>query len=119
LVVDEGGERKVVEQICEKFPYVGVSVLTETFIVEAIDLGDLAGFVVPTEDRDALGVSDFESNEEGDGFDGVVSSINIITHKKVVRIWIWSPNSEELHQVMELAVDISTYCHRTFHWLHV
>lgn len=34
--------------------------------------------MVATEDCDALRISDFESNEEGDGFDGVVSSINIV-----------------------------------------
>ena len=28
-------------------------------------------------------------------------------------------NSEELHQIMELAVDISAHCDRAPHWLHI
>lgn len=67
LVVDEGGKRKVVKEICEVFPNVGVAILSEALIVEAIDLGDLAGFVITTEYGDALGVSDLESNEESYG----------------------------------------------------
>ena len=58
LVIDEGGKRKVVEQICEVFPYVRIAIFSETLIVEAVDLCDLAGLVVPTEDCDSLGVSD-------------------------------------------------------------
>ena len=46
LIIDQGGERQVVEQICEVFPDVGVAVFSETFVVEAVDLSDLARFVV-------------------------------------------------------------------------
>jgi len=42
LVVNQGGERKVVEKICEVFPDVCVSVLSEALIIETIDLSDLA-----------------------------------------------------------------------------
>jgi hypothetical protein len=78
LVVDKGSEGEVIEEVGEVLPYAGVAVLSETLIVKAVDLGNLAGFVVASEDGDALRVSDFESNEECDGLDGVVSTINII-----------------------------------------
>ena len=79
LVVDEGGKRKVVEEIGEVFPYVGVAVLPETLVVEAVDLCDLTRLVVATENCDALRISDFESNKERDRFDRVITSINIVT----------------------------------------
>ena len=79
LIVNKCGEGKVVEEIGEVFPDVGIAVFSETLVIEAVDLGDLTGFVVTTENCDALGVSDFESNQESNGFDRVVSSINIIT----------------------------------------
>jgi hypothetical protein len=78
LVIDQGGEGEVVEQIGEVLPYVRIAIFSETFIVEPIDLCDLTGFVVATEDGDALGISDFQGYEEGDGLNGVVTSINII-----------------------------------------
>ena len=36
------------------------------------------------------------------------TSINIISHEKVVGVWDFPSNLEELHEVMELAVDVST-----------
>jgi hypothetical protein len=80
LVVDEGGQGEVIEEVSEVLPYAGVAILAETFIVEAVDLRDLAGFVISTEDRDSLGVSDFEGNEQGDGLNGVVSTIDIVAY---------------------------------------
>jgi hypothetical protein len=78
LVIDQGGEGEVVEEIGEVLPYIRIAVFSETFIVEPIDLCDLTGFMVATEDGDALGISDFQGYEEGDGLNGVVPSINII-----------------------------------------
>jgi hypothetical protein len=40
--------------------------------------------------------------------------LEVRTHEEVVGIRVWSTNSEELHQVVKLAMDISTYCHRAF-----
>lgn len=79
LVVDQGGQRKVVEEVGEVLPDVCVAVFSKALVVEAIDLGDLAGFVVSSENGYALGVSDLEGDEEGNGLDGIVTSVNVIT----------------------------------------
>lgn len=42
LVVDESGEREIVEQVREELPDVGIAVLPQAFIVETIDLCDLS-----------------------------------------------------------------------------
>lgn len=78
LVLDKSGKREEVEEVGEVFPDICITVLSEAFVVETIDLGDLAGLVIATENGDALGVANFESNEKGDGFDGEVSTINVI-----------------------------------------
>jgi hypothetical protein len=78
LVVDEGGEGQVVEEVGEVLPDVGVAVLAQTLVVEAVDLSDLAGLVVATKNGDALRVSNLESDEEGDGLDGVVATVDVV-----------------------------------------
>jgi len=79
LVVDKGSKGEVVEEIGEILPYVGVAIFSETFIIEPIDLRNLTGFVVATEDGDALRISNFEGYKESDSLNGIVTSINIIT----------------------------------------
>lgn len=41
-------------------------------------MGDLARLVVTAKDCDAVGVADLESDEKGDGFDGVVATIDVV-----------------------------------------
>jgi len=63
LVVDKGGEGEVVKEVGEVLPYIRVPIFSETFVVETVDLRDLARFVVATEDGDALRISDFKGNK--------------------------------------------------------
>ena len=65
LVVDERGERKIVEKVGEVFPHVGIAVFAQALVVEAVHLGDLAGFVVSTEDGNTLRVADLQADQEG------------------------------------------------------
>ena len=78
LVLDESGQGEKVKEVCEVLPHVGIAIFPKTLIVETVDLGDLSRFVVSSEDSDALGVSDFESDEKSDGFDRVVATVDII-----------------------------------------
>lgn len=78
LAVDEGGEREVVEEIGKVLPNIGVAILAEAFIVETVDLSDLAGLVVATQNGDALGVADLKRNKESDSLDGEVATVNVV-----------------------------------------
>ena len=48
-VIDDCCQWKVVKQLGEVDPNVRVSVLSKAFIIETIDLSDLADFVISTE----------------------------------------------------------------------
>jgi len=68
LVVDKGGQGQVVEKISEILPYICIAILSETFVVKSVNLGNLPGLVISTEDCDPLRITDFKNNEESYGF---------------------------------------------------
>lgn len=96
LVVNQGGQRKIVEKIGKVLPHICVAVFPEALVVEAVNLGDLSGLVVATEDGDAVAVSDLEGNEQCYGFDRVVATVDIVTHEEVVGIGRVTADAEEL-----------------------
>ena len=38
LVLDDSGEWEVIEELCELLPYVGVTVLSQAFIIESVPI---------------------------------------------------------------------------------
>lgn len=58
-------------------------------------------------------------NKESHCLHRIVASVHIVSHEEVVSVWRLAPDLKQLHQVMELTVDVATDCHRTSHLLHV
>lgn len=85
LVLDEGGEGEKIEEVGEVFPHVRVAVLSKAFVVKSIDLRDLAGLVISSEDSDTLGITDLKAHKERDRLDGVVATVDIVALLKLAR----------------------------------
>jgi hypothetical protein len=86
LVLDECCKGEKIEEIGEVPPDVGVPVLPQALVVKTVDLSDLTRLVVASEDGYTIAISQLHRDEEGDGFDGIVSSVYVITHEEVVGI---------------------------------
>ena len=100
LVFDEGGKGEVVEEVGEVSPYIGVSVLAETFVVEPVHLRDLPRFVVPAKDGHSVAVPQLKRNEESDSLDGVVASVDVVTHEEVVSVGGVAADAEEFGKIV-------------------
>lgn len=55
--IDDGGQRKEIKDLAARLPHTGVAVLGLAFLVEAVDLGDLAGLVVAADQGDSIRIS--------------------------------------------------------------
>ena len=79
-------------------------------IIKAINLSDLAGFMISTDQSDAIGISDFESNEKQNGLNRVEASINKVTQEEVVCLAASDVSSpfEQLFQIIKLSMNIPT-----------
>ena len=80
LILDDSSEREEVEELGETFPDIGVSIFSAALIVEAIDLGNLPGLVVASQDGDSIFVPDFEGDQEGDCFHTMMSLLMIFLY---------------------------------------
>jgi hypothetical protein len=63
LIFNHCCQRQQVKQICEILPNIRISILSQAFIIKAIDLCDLSGFVVASKDSDSILEPDLETDE--------------------------------------------------------
>lgn len=88
LGVDQRRERQVVEEVGEVLPHVGVAVLPQTLVVEAVHLRDLPALVVSPQDGDALAVANLHAATEDDRI-----TISVRRGRALNVAWggVWSP----------------------------
>lgn len=106
--VHKGADGKKIEHVDTLLPDVGSAVLPHALVIKTIHLGDLPALVVSTKKRNAVWVEDLQRKQEQKRFDAVVASVDIIAHEEVVRIRTFASDKEQLLQIVELAVDVST-----------
>ena len=106
-VVDDGTQTQVIENLATISPNINTPVFPQTLVVEAINLSDLTTLVVAANERDTVGVANFEGKEKKKCFDTVKTSIDKIAHKEVVCIGAFAAHFEEFVQVVELSVNVA------------
>lgn len=106
--VHKGADGKKIEHVDTLLPDVGSAVLPHALVIKTIHLGDLPALVVSTKKRNAVWVEDLQRKQEQKRFDAVVASVDIIAHEEVIRIRTFASDKEQLLQIVELAVDVST-----------
>ena len=119
LAFDYGADTEIIENLSAVLPWVGISVLSDCLIVEAVDSGDLPGLVVASEESDVRRVLEFEAQKKLEGLNRVVTAVHEITHENVSSVWDLSAFVEKFKQVVELTMDISADGDRCAYWLHV
>jgi hypothetical protein len=97
LVFHNGGEGKEVEQIGVLLPYIWAAILSHALIVKTINLRDLPGFVISSKNGNAIGPAKLERDKQTDALHGIVTSVHIITHEKVICVGEMATNAKKLH----------------------
>ena len=108
-----------VKRISEVLPDIGIAVLAKTFIIESVDLSDLSAFMISSQNGNAIFVPDFKCDQESDGFQTVISSIDIVAHEEIIGFRTISTNTKELGKIVELTMNITANGDRSSDWLHV
>lgn len=75
--------RQAIEGVAKLLPHFH-RVSTATFIVESIDTIDTSAFVVSSQQKEIFWVLDFVSKQKTNHFQGLLSSVNIISKEEVI-----------------------------------
>lgn len=78
LVFNERCQWEIVKEVSEIFPHRGVSILAKTLVIKAVDLSDLSGLMVSSEDCDSIFESNLQSDKKRDGFHRVIASVHVV-----------------------------------------
>ena len=119
LIFNDSSQGQVVEEVSQEFPNICVAILSHALVVKAINLSDLARFMVTSQNADSVSVANFEANEQRHSLNRVVASVHVVTHEEVVGVGWLAPNFEKLDQVVELTVNVTADSDGTTNRLHI
>lgn len=83
LLIDDGGNGQAVEAVGESLPQLDV-VSSLALIVETVDAVDRGTLVVAAENEEVLGVLDLVGEEQADGLERLLATVDIVTKEEVV-----------------------------------
>lgn len=106
LLVNDGSDGETVEAVCERLPELDV-IAALALVVESIDTVDGRALVVTTENEEVLGVLDLVREEETDGLERLLSTVDVVTQEEVVGFWGEAAVLEQAEEVVVLAVDVT------------
>merc|ERR1740121_2325304 len=75
--------------------------------------------MVSADQCDPIGIPHFQRKQQQKCLHAVETAVHKITHEEIVRVWAIPSNLEQLHQVIELPMNVTTYRHRCVYPLDV
>lgn len=78
-----------------------------TFVIEAINPIDTRTLVVAPQNEEVLWVLDFVGEQETDGLQGLLATVDVVSEEEVVGFWREAAVLKESEQVVVLAMDIT------------
>lgn len=64
-IFNDSGQRKIIEKLSECFPNITVAIFSTTFIIESVDLSDLSGLMISSENNDSIFISYLKGYQKG------------------------------------------------------
>ena len=108
LLIHDSCQRKEVHYFGAISPNIHTAILAQTLVIESVHLRDLARFVIASDQGDILRVPNFECEQQEECLHRVEASVDKVAHEQIVGSGAVVAHPEQLHQVVELPVNIST-----------
>jgi len=81
-----GSNREAVKDVDKGFPCLDVTP-SFTFVIKTVYSGDISTFVISSQEKEVLWVLYLVAQEEEDGFEALLPSIDVVPEEEVVCSW--------------------------------
>lgn len=106
FLVDDGCNRQAVEAVRKRLPQLNV-VTSLALIVEPVNAVDAGALVVSAEDEEVFRVFDLVGQQQADGLERLLASVDVVAEEEVVGLWREASVLEQAQEVVVLSVDIA------------
>ena len=110
LTLNDSSNAEIIEHFSAVSPWVWITILTHGLFVETIDGGDSTSLMVSSQKSDTVGIPKLKAEEELKGLDGVVTTVDEVSHENIAGVWNLTSLFKKLKKIVELTVDISANC---------
>lgn len=83
LSLDDSGEGEIVKGIVEVVPDIMIAVFFGDFVIESVDVGNVARLVVAAEEHHHFGILELVEEEEEDRFHRIVAAVHVIPQEDI------------------------------------
>lgn len=86
FILYDGSEWQIIEYVCAVSPNIQRLILSETLVIETIDLCDLSTLVIPPNQSDPIRIPDFKGKKQQKCLNTVEAPVDKIPQKQVVNM---------------------------------
>lgn len=108
LLVNDCCDGQAIEAISKCLPQLDI-VASFAFIVEPIYTIDGGALMIATQDEKVLWVFDLVGEQQADGLQRLLASVNIVPKEEIVCLWWEATILEQTEKVVILTMDVTTY----------
>lgn len=106
LLIDDCSNGQAVEAVSKCLPQLDV-VSTLALVVEAVDAIDTGTLVVASQDEEVLGVFDLVCQEQANGLERLLASIDVVAKEEIVGLRWESTVLEQTEEIVVLPMNVS------------
>ena len=107
LLVDDGCDWQAVEAVRKCLPQLDI-VPALALIIEAVDAVDAGALVISAKNEKVLGILDLVCEEQADGLERLLASVDIVAEEKVVGFRWEATILEQAQEIVVLPVNVTT-----------
>jgi len=97
LVINNSRKGQKIKYFGAITPHINWAILSEAFVIKAVNLGNLSWFVVASDKGDSISISYFKRQQQKECLHRMKPSVNEIAHENIISLRTISSYFEQFH----------------------